>query len=146
MLACRPIREEQQMSENKWTELNEAGKGYRVEDLGRAAFFLIPEKKLKMRFSRGVTVEDVLHEFLIKEYGAFTTATVPSFGIWRDARGEPVEDACRQYRVAFPGKERIPALLEALADILRMTGEECFYFEAGQYAGLVYPKHNEKTQ
>jgi hypothetical protein len=50
-----------------------------------------------------------------------------------------VLDESRQYAVSFKGKDRIPLLLEELAHIATLAGEECIYFEAGQYACLVYP-------
>ena len=86
------------------------------------------------------TVERNLHIFLIQHFGAYTSALVPSFGIWKDAHQVTVSDECRQYEVSFFGKERIPVLLEKLAEIARYIKEDCIYVKAGQYSGLVYPK------
>ena len=122
---------------NKWLGLK--GETYRIEDLGRPAMFLLPSHKLRMAMG-AATVEENLHQFLSKEFGAFTTATVPYFGFWRSANDQVAYDECRLYEVSFVGKERIPFLLEKLAEVAVAIEEECIYFKAGQYACLVYPK------
>ena len=88
----------------------------------------------------GATAEENLHQFLSKEFGAFTTTTVPYFGFWRSAGLRITYDECRLYEVSFVGKERMPLLLTKLAEIARIIGEECIYFKAGQYTCLVRPK------
>ena len=89
----------------------------------------------------GSTVEENLHQFLAKELGAFTTTTVPYFGFWRSANDRTAYDECRLYEVSFVGKERIPVLLEKLAEVALAVDEECIYFKAGQYACLVKPRN-----
>jgi hypothetical protein len=88
----------------------------------------------------GETIQRQLHRFLITNFGGFTTALIPSFGIWKDANQEAVEDECRQYRVSFDGKERIPLLAAELARIAALIDEDCIYLEAGQYAATVSPR------
>ncbi len=122
--------------ESKWTSLH--GEGYTVEDLGRPAVFLIPAKKLKQLIGN-VTVEEDLHRFLIENFGAYTSSTIPSFGFWRDIKKAAISDECREYEVSFLGKDRIPLLLKKLATVAALIGEECIYVKAGQYAGLVHP-------
>lgn len=84
-----------------------------------------------------MSVEDVLHEFLIKEFGGYTSTIIPYFGVWRDEE-ETSYDECRRYEVSFVGQERIPILLAKLAEIAKIIEEECIYFQAGQYSCLVY--------
>lgn len=124
--------------ENKWAGLD--GPGYEVDDLGRPGVFLLPSVKLKRFSMDGRTVEEALRDFLIANFGAYTETNVPYFGFWRDGGQNLVYDECRQYEVAFFGKERIPLLLAKLADICRIIGEDCIYVKAGQYAALVRPK------
>ncbi|KKQ36029.1 MAG: hypothetical protein US50_C0001G0031 [Candidatus Nomurabacteria bacterium GW2011_GWB1_37_5] len=121
---------------NKWKGLE--GRGYRLQNLGRPAIFLLPIKKLKKKV-RGQAVEKTLHKFLIEEFGAYTSSTIPNFGIWENIKKMKVSDKCRQYEVSFVGKKRIPILLEKLAEIAGQIGEDCIYFKAGQYTTLVYP-------
>jgi len=127
------------MEQSKWKEFENPAH-YRLVDMGRPAFFLIPVKKLKMKLD-GEAWEKRLHKFLVLHFSAYTSALVPSYGIWTDTGRKIVLDECRQYTVSFLGKERIPLLLGELASIATFTGEECIYFEAGQYACLIYPPH-----
>ncbi len=58
------------MSKNPWKEFED--ESYRLEDLGRAATFLLPSHKLRMDFEDS-TVEKVLENFLFDNFSAFTT-------------------------------------------------------------------------
>ncbi len=121
---------------NKWKSFD--GENYRIEDLGRPAIFLLPKKKLKRKVG-DITVEEDLHKFLVKHFGAYTSSTIPSFGFWRNAKKATIFDECREYEVSFMGKERIPVLLKKLAQIAVIIKEKCIYIKAGQYSGLIYP-------
>ena len=121
---------------NKWSGLE--GEGYRIEDLGRPAVFLIPVRKLKVGVL-GRTTEEKLRRFLIGNFGAFTSSRVPSFGFWKDIEQATISDECAIYEVSFVGKDKISILLKELAQTARDIDEKCIYFKAGQYACLVYP-------
>jgi len=123
--------------ENKWLGLE--GDTYRIENLGRPGIFLLPSHKLRQEME-GTTVEDHLHNFLIENFGAFTTTMVPYFGFWHSTGNKRIDyDECRQYEVSFDGKKLIPVLLAKLAEIARVIDEECIYVKAGQYSALIYP-------
>ncbi|MDA2922393.1 hypothetical protein MYX07_03965 [Patescibacteria group bacterium AH-259-L07] len=123
--------------ESKWKPFE--GQEYVIEDLGRPAIFLLPIRKLKILIE-GTTVKEHLHRFLIKNFGAYTTSTIPGFGFWKDVQKATISDECREYEVSFLGKERIPTLLKKLAEIACTIREECVYVKAGQYSCLVYPR------
>ena len=126
------------MTDNKWQQFK--GKGtYRLQDLGRPAMFLIPVKKLKRKIGK-VSVEERLHKFLVAHFTAYTSSSIPSFGVWKGSDEKMVRDESRQYKVSFEGKDRLPVLIEELARIATLVEEECIYFEAGQYACLIYPE------
>lgn len=125
---------------SKWAGLE--GLTYSIEDLGRPAVFLLPSHKLRQQAGEA-TIEDDLHAFLLEKFGAFTTTTVPYFGIWRSSGSRVFQDECRLYEVSFPGKKRIPVLLKKLVEIADAIGEECIYLKAGQYTCLVYPKRKQ---
>lgn len=122
--------------ENKWIGFE--GESYHLENLGRPAIFLLPVKKLRKKL-KGVSVELLIHRFLIAKFGSYTSSTIPSFGVWKNAKKAIISDECRQYEVSFVGKERIPILVQKLAEIAGRIGEDCIYFKAGQYSCLVYP-------
>lgn len=121
---------------NPWSELE--GPGYQLENLGRPAIFLIPSHKLRLKVG-DTTIEKRIENFLLDEFGAYTTSMIPSFGLWRADNREVVGDESRQYEVAFAGRERIKVLLQELASIAREIGEDCFYFKAGEDVCLVRP-------
>ncbi len=130
--------------ENKWQGLE--GKGYRLENLGRPGIFLLPVWKLRAYRIKNTIVEKHLHRFLIDQFGAYTSSTIPSFGVWKNTKKAIVSDECRQYEVSFQGKERIPLLAGKLAEIARIIGEDCVYLKAGQYSCLVYPTEPQKPR
>ncbi len=123
--------------EDKWSGFG--SDRYRLQNLGRPAVFLVPLKKLAFKIG-DETVEDQLHRFLIKQFGAFTTSAIPGYGVYTDPEQKVVLDESREYKVSFNGKERIPLLIDELARIAALVGEDCIYLEAGQYACLVYPR------
>ncbi len=127
--------------QNKWHVFAQ-GVNYHLQDLGRPARFLIPSGKLAFPYE-DTTVEKYLRQFLARNFDAFTTTLIPNFGIWRNDRGKLLDDECREFRVSFLGKERLPLLLEELGKIASAINEACIYVEAGQYAGLVYPKRKK---
>lgn|GEM_PF-1790288 len=126
------------MPEGKWDEFKK-GKNYDLIDLGRPAVFFLPAKKLSMKIGR-LTVEEHLKRFLVCAFGAFTNTRISSFGFWKDQSQKIVYDECCIYEVSFVGKDKIPALLEEIARIAHVIGEECIYFKAGQYSSLIYPR------
>lgn len=124
---------------SKWAIFENDDSDYKIQDLGRPAVFLLPSHKLRIKIS-GKTVENELNDFLMENFGAFTTTKLPYFGLWRNDDKEVIYDECVQYEVSFAGKEHIPLLLSKLASIAATINEECIYFKAGQYACLVKPK------
>jgi len=124
-------------ADDKWRRFKSPK--YRLQDLGRPAVFLIPMKKLRQEHN-GMLIEKRLHNFLITNFGAFTTSSTPDFGVWKDFDQNAVVDDSRRYTVAFKGKEYLSPLIEELAQIAILTKEDCVYLEAGQYSTLVYPE------
>mgnify|MGYP001612835059 FL=1 len=122
---------------SKWDGLD--GPGFRFEDLGRPAVFLIPVSKLQKRLGGKSAAEDLDH-FLTENFGAFTRMTISNFGVWVNGQKTIICDECGFYEVSFVGKERITLLARKLAELASAIGEECIYFKAGQYAALIYPR------
>ncbi len=122
---------------NPWQEFQNIG--YRIEDLGRPAVFLMPTYKLDWPYMERHTVRDDLHAFLLAYFGSFTTTITPFFGFYKKGSGVMIHDQCYQYEVSFVGKDRIGLLISKLAVIARRIEEECIYFKAGEDACLIYP-------
>lgn len=130
------------MRRNKWAEFK--CNRYRIQDLGRRAVFLVPSHRMRKRCG-GTSVEKLLHEFIKKHIGAWTYTLSPLAGVWTNELGEIFYDECREYKVAFLGKKRIPALLEILAAVAKEINEECIYVEAGQYSATIYPTNKTRS-
>ena len=79
---------------SKWDGLD--GPGFRFEDLGRPAVFLIPVSKLQKRIGGKSAAEDLDH-FLTQNFGAFTRMTIVNFGVWVDGPKTIVYDKCSLY-------------------------------------------------
>jgi len=120
----------------QWKELENSN--FNFVDLGRPAIFIIPVVKLKHEMD-GKTVEQALIQFLMKNYQAYSTLNVQNFGAWMDGKKVIHYDESKLFKVSFVGKERITPLAEFLSKIAKSINEQCIYFEAGQYAALIYP-------
>ncbi|MBP9669649.1 MAG: hypothetical protein KBE09_05170 [Candidatus Pacebacteria bacterium] len=114
---------------------------YKVQPLGRPAFFLMPSLKLKLPMQpENTTVEGYLHDVLVKEFGGYTAASSTMYGFWVRDDGGVAYGEHRAYRVAFIGKERIPILTAVLSEVARRIEERCIYLETGEEACLVYAR------
>ncbi len=114
-------------------------KRYKMQSLGRPAFFLMPSLKLKLLMEpERITVEAHLHQVLVQEFGGYTAASSTMYGFWMRDDGEVAYGEHRAYRVAFLGKERIPTLTMLLAEVAHRIDERCIYLETGEEASLVY--------
>ena len=107
---------------SKW-EAFKNEKYYKLKNLGRPAIFLLPVKKLRKKVG-GISVDKFLNEFILKNFGAYTTSLLPIFGFWRNDRKKIVYDKCLEYEVSFIGKEKIPLLLCKLAEVATAIDEE----------------------
>ena len=120
------------MNDNPWRGFDDPD--YELVDIGRPAVFLVPNRVLTGE------VRGLLEQFLKETYGGFQRPTCLVSGVYTSNAGDTVLDDCVQYEVSFKGKERIPELARMLANVARLTGEECIYLKAGQYASLLRPK------
>jgi hypothetical protein len=105
--------------------------------LGKMAVFLIPSLKLKKRDKKGKTIEDIIHNFLTKNFNSYTVDTGNIFGYFKQ-NGKEEYDEHRRFTVAFLGKEKIPVLEKFIAHIAYLIGEKCIYLETGEDAWLIY--------
>ncbi len=115
---------------------------HRRVPLGRQAIFLLPSVKLRTEWEPGgKTVEQVIAQFLMANFGAYTVTAGSISGEWRDPEsGKTYYDEHRQYAVSFVGKERIPDLELFLATIAYVIGEECIHLTTGEDAWLIFPE------
>lgn len=103
------------------------------------AVFLLPSLKLKRRQRLGKSYEEVVHHFLLKQFGGYTASAGNIFGFWRDAEtGREFYGEHREYKVSFRGKDRTAMLKRFLSKLAAELGERTIYLEYGEDAWLVY--------
>jgi hypothetical protein len=110
----------------------------RLEPLGRMAVFLLPSLKLKERQKAGRTFEEVVHQFLMKNFGGYTASAGNIFGFWCDEKsGREWYGEHREYKVSFRGQDRRAMLQDFLGRLAKDLGEESIYMEYGEDAWLI---------
>ena len=111
----------------------------RLETLGRMAVFLLPSLKLKRRQKLGKSYEEIVHHFLMKQFGGYTASAGNIFGFWRDeTTGREFYGEHREYKVSFRGRDRVEMLQRFLSKLAGELGEETIYLEYGEDAWLVH--------
>ena len=113
----------------------------RMGSLGRMAVFLLPSLKLKQRKKLGRTYEEIVHQFLMKNFGGYTASAGNIFGFWRDEKSaREWYGEHREYKVSFRGRDRVATLQQFLSRLGGELGEESIYLEYGEDAWLVYAR------
>ena len=124
---------------NPWAQFK--SKSFNIIDLGKAAVFYIPVKKL--RGKKGIRIRQDLYLFLVAQFGANSVAVTPTelrLGQWRNDSGLTIIDKCVDFEISFAGKEKILPLMERLTKLAQEINEECIYFKAGEDSCLIVPK------
>ena len=106
--------------------------------------FLLPSLKLKEWNVRGKTLEDRLHDFLLKEFSGYTASAANLFGYWRNKSGREFYGEHKEYKVSLLDKKRIGLLEDFLARVGNEMGEKSVYLAAGDDSWLIYPAGTRK--
>lgn len=101
--------------------------------------FLMPSLKLKKRVGHGKTLEDTLHNFLLKKFNGYTATAGNVFGYWKNVSGREFYGEHKEYKVSLVNKKRIKILEEFLARLAGEMGETSVYMAAGDDSWLLYP-------
>ena len=118
-----------------------------VQSLGRMAVFLLPSLKLKERKKLGQTFEEIVHQFLMKNFGGYTASAGNIFGFWRDEQsGREWYGEHREYKVSFRGRDRVSMLQQFLSRMAGELGEESIYLEYGEDAWLIYARRARRKR
>lgn len=112
--------------------------GYVEKPLGKNVRFLLPSLKLKQPCTAGTTVEQLVHEFLMRNFGGYTATAANLFGYWTEGDGVFTYGEHREFAVALPGGEGLPELKQFLGEIACTLDEKCLYVEVAGVALLLY--------
>ena len=100
--------------------------------------FLLPSLKLKQPCAAGITVEQTVHEFLMRNFGGYTATAANLFGYWTEDGGDFSYGEHREFVVALPGGHGLPELKQFLGEIACTLDEKCLYVEVAGVALLLY--------
>ncbi len=123
----------------------------RVKRIGRPAFILLPMPKMRdINFGRdGKSPSQLLQDFLMENYHAFTLMNAFYEGSWQDENGVVHPDCNLGIRVSFicPKKpdgrydySNLNKLIDFLSELCGLMHEQCLYAEFGEEAVLINPK------
>jgi hypothetical protein len=100
-----------------------------VEAIGKMAVFYIPSSKAKSH-------QENVHQFLIKNFGAYTHEQSDIKGYWKKGK-QIIRDKNERYEVSFEGKDRISVLVDFLSKLCKKMKEEAIYLTMGDRSYLV---------
>jgi hypothetical protein len=110
---------------------------HREKALGKNVRFLLPSLKLKEPCGNGETVEQSVHEYLLKHFGGYTATSANLFGYWKEDHGKYIYGEHREFTVALPNDQGLPELKDFLGRTARTLGEDYLYVEVAGVALLL---------
>lgn len=119
---------------------------YEKENLGTMIVFLLPSLKLKKRSKQGLTLEDKLHDFLLKKFKGYTAAAGNIFGYWKNTAGREFYGEHKEYKVSLLDKKSIKVLEDFLVSLAQEMQEESIYLSAGDDSWLLYGPSKKKSK
>lgn len=111
---------------------------YLEKPLGKNVRFLLPSLKLKQPCHGGITVEQSVHEFLMRHFGGYTATAANLFGYWKEEDGAYSYGEHREFAVALTGEDGLSELKQFLGSTARTLDEKCLYVEVAGVASLLY--------
>lgn len=106
--------------------------------IGQVAVFYIPKEKLDFAVKNGQTARQLLHDFFVLHYNAYTHEVSNIQGYWF-GRGSLVRDEHERYEVSFDGAEKVKDFVGFLGEICGLIGEDSIYLTMGYKSWLVVP-------
>ena len=109
--------------------------------IGQVAVFYIPACKLDICLSTNITIREVLHDFFVKNYNAYTheISNIQGFWVKQEVAGPIlITDRHEKYEISFfEWKEK--EFVAFLSTICRLIGEDSIYLTMGNRSWLVLP-------
>ena len=118
-----------------------------LECIGEVAVFYLPSVKLTCSnyLHKGKLPHELLHQFLIENYNAYTSDTGNMRGYWRKGRNKVCKDLNTQYEVSFGGgEEEVEKFVKFLSGLALILEEDAVYVTMGKKSWLVYPREKNE--
>lgn len=106
--------------------------------IGHVAVFYIPTKKLDVAVQDGRTARQILHEFFVANYNAYTHEVSKIQGYWMN-KDLLVRDEHERYEVSFSGREKVKEFVTFLSEVCSLIEEDSIYLTMGYKSWLVVP-------
>jgi hypothetical protein len=114
-----------------------------AEYIGQVAVFYIPATKLDVPIETGLTARQMLHEFFVANYSAYTHEISKIHGYWIN-KDILVKDEHERFEVSFKGEEKVKDFVCFLSKICGLIQEDCVYLTMGYKSWLVFPQSSEQ--
>lgn len=108
---------------------------YRKILFGEPAVFFIPA--MKINDPKNKAKADRLHDFLIKEFGGYTSERGNILGYWRKKASTDYTEHVK-YIVAFKNPSKLSLLEQFIAGLAKEMKEQAIYMETGKNSWLIY--------
>ena len=108
--------------------------------------FYIPSHKLDdPKFypksdERSQTARSAIHEYLMRQYRAYTQTPTPAKGYWISHGDEVVHDVMERFEVSFNQEEEFDRLIDFLVELCVRLDEDAVYVTRGDRSYLVTRK------
>lgn len=106
--------------------------------IGHVATFYIPAFKLDVNLRNGQTARQIIHDFCVANYNAYTHEVSKIQGYWLN-KDILVKDDHERYEVAFKGNNKVKKFVQFLSNLCGMVKEDCIYLTIGYKSWLVVP-------
>lgn len=113
-----------------------------IKYIGRVAVFYIPIIKLDVLLDDGQTARQILHDFCVSNYNAYTHESSKIQGFWMN-KNILVRDEHEKFEVSFRGSKKVKGFVVFLSKICKLIQEESIYLTIGSKSWLVFPPNPE---
>lgn len=109
-----------------------------VIPLGKMTAFYVPSNKLDAPGPAGLQSPRAhIHEFLIRNFRAYTHTPAPVKGFWLGEGERVVHDVLERFEVSFGAEKDFRRLVTFLRELCQMLDEAAIYLTRGEDSFLV---------
>lgn len=113
-----------------------------AEYIGQVAIFYIPINKLDIVIEGNRTTRQVLHDFCVKNFNAYTHEVSKIQGYWV-SKNILVKDEHERFEISFKGRKKVKEFIYFLSLICKAIEEESIYLTMGYKSWLILPHSPE---